>query len=491
MSQSTASLGSVEALVRSCRARMASQISRRECFLAVGVALLGICSLLLMGTRYVPVVMLPLAASLGTWMACQRWKASLPDGYAVARRIDEREALRDEISTAFYFRSAENGTFSKVVAESQYQQAARTAATIQPDSVVPPSVPSTQRTATILLATAVLLFGLRAGLQSGLSFEPPLASLLLTSIFGTAPELPAAGPSQVARIDPSDQGQESEDAADFLERPTGQPENTDNQLPDEEHRDPVVESDEMPEVEGLITLPLEELGAESLEPDPGLQGDDSSAPGDESAELPPDASDDSWNEEAESLLDKLKQAFANMLQTLDMASVETSDSEQGQEQGSGTSEESASAGDQAQSGQPDQEMSSDLADARMEGGEPGQEAGETASAGNTSGEDSSGDQSSGENASAAGTSDGSKEFAEAEQLEILGALEELYMERAENMKGEVTIETRLAEQSASVPYNQRSTTHSDRGGAVSRDEIPAPYRTYIRNYFETLRRNAE
>ena len=59
------------------------------------------------------------------------------------------------------------------------------------------------------------------------------------------------------------------------------------------------------------------------------------------------------------------------------------------------------------------------------------------------------------------------------------------------MKGEVTIETRLAEQSASVPYRQRSTTHSDRGGAVTRDEIPASYRTYIRNYFDTLRRNAE
>ena len=490
MSQFSASPGFVEALVRSCRARIASQISRRECFLAVGVALLGICSLLLMGTRYVPVAMLPLAASLGTWMAFQRWKASLPDGYAVARRIDLRADLPDEISTAYYFRSASPGTFSEAVAESQYRQAARTAATIRPDSVFPASVPSTQRTATILLATAVLLFGLRAGLQSSLSFEPPLASLLLTSIFGVAPA-PPAGPTRAARIEQQETGQESEDPPNFLERPAGRSEQTDNLLPSEEHQDPVSESDEMPEVEGLITLPMEEIEAESQAPDRDRQADDTSASDDDAAEMPTDASEDNWNQEAQSLLDKLKQAFANMLQTLDMASVESSDSEQGQEQGSGTSEESASAGDQAQSGQADQEMSSDLADARMEGGEPGQEAGETASAGNTSGEDSSGDQSSGENASAAGTSDGSKEFTEAEQLEVLGALEELYMERAENMKGEVTIETRLAEQSASVPYNQRSTTHSDRGGAVSRDEIPAPYRTYIRNYFETLRRTAE
>lgn len=491
MSEFSASPGFVEALVRSCRARIASQISRRECFLAVGVALLGICGLLLMGTRYVPVAMLPLAASLGAWMAFQRWRASLPDGYAVARRIDQQEALPDEISTAYYFRSAPDATFSEVVVDSQYQRAARTAATIRPDSVFPSSVPSTQRTAVILLAAAVLLFGLRAGLQSSLSFEPPLASLLLTSIFGTVPSPPAVRPSQTARMEPHESDQEREDPANLLDRPSGRSEETDNQLPAEEHQDPEIESHELPEVEGLITLPLEQVEAESPAQDSASPGDDAAAMEDDEAEMPTDASEDSWNEEAQSLLDKLKQAFANMLQTLDMASVETSDSEQGQEQGSGTTEESASAGDQTQSQQADQEMSSDSADARMEGGEPGQEAGETASAGNTSGEDSSGDQSSGENASAAGTSDGSKEFAESEQLEILGALEELYMERAENMKGEVTIETRLAEQSASVPYNQRSTTHSDRGGAISRDEIPAPYRTYIRNYFETLRRTAE
>ena len=59
------------------------------------------------------------------------------------------------------------------------------------------------------------------------------------------------------------------------------------------------------------------------------------------------------------------------------------------------------------------------------------------------------------------------------------------------MKGEVTIETRKAEQSASVPYNERATVHSDRGGAISRDEVPVQYRTYIQNYFQALRRNSD
>ena len=248
----------------------------------------------------------------------------------------------------------------------------------------------------------------------------------------------------------------------------------------------------MPDVEGLITVPLEEQGPEGSLEDSMLRAEDSDlSPDGQDGDLPSDAGSDAWDEEAQSLFDKLKQAFDNMLQTLDMASNESSSSESGQEQENGSTEETASSGNPADSGEAEQDPSALAADASMEGGEAGPEAGESASAGTTSGEDSTGDQSGGENASAAGTSDGDKELAEAEQLEVLGALEELYMERAEKMRGEVTIETRLAEQSASVPYNQRSTSHGDGEGSVSRDEIPAPYRTYIQNYFDTLRRNAE
>ena len=125
-----------------------------------------------------------------------------------------------------------------------------------------------------------------------------------------------------------------------------------------------------------------------------------------------------------------------------MAAVESASSEQGQEQGSGTSEEASPSGNPSETGSADQEAAAESGDASMEGGEPGDTAGEAASAGNTSGEDSSGNQRSGEDASAAGTSDGSKEFVEAEQVEVFGELENLYMERAEKMKGEVTIETR-------------------------------------------------
>ncbi len=415
----------------------------------------------------------------------------MPDEYAVAQRIDSKEGLNDQVATAYHFRLA-GGAHSDDLAETQYQRAARTAAGIRPDSVIPARAPATQRPAVILLASALVLLGLRAGLQPSFSFEPPLATILLTSLFGYEPQMPRPERAAVAEIERN--AQESLDGN--RERPADRPEEesgaSDSPLPDESYEPPET-ADEMPEVDGLVTIPVDELPATGDSEDPSLQSMDSedSLGPEDSGDGPPDPGQDPWSEEAESLLDKLKQAFENMLQTLDMASVETADSEQGQEQGSGEAEQSSAEGDPAESGEAAQEMASETAEASMEGGQPGEESGETASAGNTTGEDSSGQESSGENASAAGTSEGSKEFAEAEQMEVLGALEEFYMERAENMKGEVTIETRKAEQSASVPYNERATVHSDRGGAISRDEVPVQYRTYIQNYFQALRRNSD
>ena len=264
-------------------------------------------------------------------------------------------------------------------------------------------------------------------------------------------------------------------------------------MPDEEFETPPFDPNELPEVEGLLQIPFEEMEtADSLKDllaEKGLTAGEESVSDPNSDTAGDEPSDDDWDESGDSLLEKLKQAFANMLETLDMDSVDSTDSKSGSEEGSGASKEAASSGEPSEGSELDDMEGSEMVDAEMEGGEAAEEAGEAPASG--SGQDSSGEKGSGENASAAGSRDGSKEFLEAEQLEVFGALEELYMERSENMRGDVMIETRLAESTASVPYNQRSSTHSDRGGAVSRDEIPAVYRTYIQNYFENLRKNTE
>ncbi len=492
MASTPAALGVVETLVRTCRARIVAHSVRREGFFALGMTLLGICALLLMGTRYVPAATLPLVAMFGVWMAVRRWRSTLPDDYAVAQCIDQREGLRDALSTAFHFRSA-GGAWAGGVADAQYERAARAATGVRPRVVFPGIVPATQRNATILLATAALLVGLRAGLQSPLSFEPPLATVLLSSLFGLEPEPPTVVRAALAAIDRTSGAAGTDDLELLDDRPDGGSGDPDSPLPDQSY-EPSGEPDGMPQVENLIPIPVEELPAEPRGEEASLQ-DGTAEIGNRTDEAEADgaseAASDDWNDEAESLLDKLKQAFDNMLQTLDLASAETADADPGREQGSDGMEQASSAGDPAEAGEAADETESDPAEASMEGGQSAEEGSETMSAGNAGGEDSSGEKSSTESASSTGTSDGSKDLVAAEQADVLGALEELYMERAENMTGEVTVETRLADQSARVPYNQRSTVHADRGGGISRDEIPVQYRTYIRNYFQTLRRDGE
>ena len=492
MPASDLNLGLVEALVETCRTRVVGQLRTREGLLALAVCLVGCCSLLVLGTRYVPFVTLPLVAGIGAWVAIQRLGACLPSSYSVAQLVDLRAGLQDALSTTYHFRTAGTNWQSEDIASAQYESASKLAAKIDPRQAFPPVRSRVHRICVNLLVSAVLLFMLRIGLQAKISFEPPLASLILTAIFGQQPDSRASAESLGAEIDQPRTDKPLPEDQEFTERPASEQDSPDTELPSETADQPTEQSGEMPEVEGLITVPLEEQGPEGMLEDSTLQAEQSDLPSEgQDGDMPTEPGSDPWDEEAQSLFDKLKQAFDNMLQTLDMASTESSSSESGQEQGSGSTEEAASSGNPADSGEADQDPSAQAADASMEGGEAGPEAGESASAGSTSGEDSTGEQSGGENASAAGTSDGEKELAEAEMLEVMGQLEELYMERAEKMRGEVTIETRLAEQSASVPYNQRSTSHGDGGGAVSRDEIPAAYRTYIQNYFDTLRRNAE
>jgi hypothetical protein len=94
----------------------------------------------------------------------------------------------------------------------------------------------------------------------------------------------------------------------------------------------------------------------------------------------------------------------------------------------------------------------------------------------------------GQPASAAGGNDGSKESDDDPQVaEAMGRLEELYSRRAEELKGEVMIETETAKQSARTPYQVKAAGHEDLGGTVSRDAIPLAYQSYIKSYFENLR----
>ena len=482
-----ANSGTVESVVDRGHRRVAAQISRRERFLAFSFLLGGVCGLLFFGADFFPFLLVLLVASLGLYLAWNRRREFEPDAYAIAQLVDSRWGLEDRLATAYHFRTAgAAGLFSGI----QYEQARKAAATVSLESVFPEESPPTVRAAMMLAVAGLLLLGVRAILQPQFSLQPPLPSVVMAALFGE--DWNRRREAVIER--PAAAGEEQDEAAlaeDSAEAPAGEEAETPlaaAPLPAEEFQPPPDDPEWKPEVEGLAVNPAEDIeGGEPLFENPSEGLDDNSAAGEEAGPQDDSASppEDDWSDEAQSLLDKLKQAFENMIETFDMASNQSG--EPGGDEGKPAGEESAESGEpgEGESDMPGEQS----ANAEMEGGEPTDQTGDAGQSPGQGGEDSNEQPGSGENASAAGSNEGSKELADAERMQVMGELEELFMERAENMTGEVTVETRFAEQSAAVPFNNRTTSHADRGGDVSRDEIPVEYRAYIQNYFEVLRKN--
>ncbi len=481
-----ANLGVVESIVDQGRKRVVSQIAKRERFLALSFLLGGVCGLLFFGTAFFPVLLVLLVAGLGVYLAYNRQREREPRSYEIAQIVDSRQGLKDQLATAYHFRTT--GVGGPIVG-AQYEFASRAASSVKLDAVFPDEAPSTVRVAMMLAVAALLFFGVRALLQPQLSFQPPLPSVIMAAIFGE--DWNQRDDATIERGKLTNNRENAAIADDGMPPPGEQAEALLDTapLPDEEFEPPSDDPEWKPEVEGLTVNPEDDIAGDELPfevPQEGAQEGAEEGEDAGSTEKPAESPDE-WDEESQGLLDKLKQAFENMIETLDMASTESGEPGDNEGEGEQSGEEGSESGEpgEGESDMPGEQASS----AEMEGGEPTDQAGESSEAPGEGGEDSNEQPGSGENASAAGSNDGSKELAEAQQEEAMGELEELFMERAENMTGEVTIETHSAEQSSSVPFNNRTTTHSDRGGDVSRDEIPAAYRTYIQNYFEILRKN--
>ncbi len=277
----------------------------------------------------------------------------------------------------------------------------------------------------------------------------------------------------------------------------GKTEELDAIVPEDETAEATEEEPfEMPEVEGLSTgeeqgdgiasSQSEGDGGTESEGGPDEKGTTSEEEANEQAENDPGGD---WDEKSSGLLDRLQDAFRNMMENMGVDPPQAADGQpQNSTEGEG-SQESAESGEQAEAdanaagGQP--------SDAEMEGGEPTEEASQQSAEG-SGGEDSEQSAPSGQAASASGTGEGEKELAaQAEAEAAMEALEEFYMQRAEDLTGEIMVETTSAEQDARMPYRPTATQHVDRGGAITRDEVPLAYQRFVQKYFENLRANEQ
>ena len=505
----------VRSAVEGGRRRLLGQLAFRDALLAATVALAGPAVLLVAGTDYFPLALLWLFSVAGLAVAANHWLRSRPAPYRVAQQIDSSWDSDDQISTAYHFLNILNknsvlnqnlvvnqdseGDSAQVLnqdrnkdAESQdWQQlqrrhASEVVASGDLREALPFKLPHISYALLSVTLLIALLFLVRYGTQPTLSLKAPLPRLILQALLGDkAQEELFIEENQPRPGDSDDAAPSLHDEKDAEPEETSDPEQIDpmESLP---IAGDVGDEFAMPEVEGLS---VEDEFGDELASDEGLGDEEGGEGPDETeGEDPSDMNDPSseWNKESEGLMDKLKEAFDNMMSKLNM-----DEQAEGKPSGQGEESESEQASDAPGKGQ-----EAAGSEARSEEGSQSESEGGQADAASDqiSMEEGSSDpseQKSETSISTAGTGEGSKELREAEQTEVMGELNELYQQRAEDITGEFMIETDSADQTAHTPYAARQSGHLDRGAALSRDEIPLAYRSYIKEYFKQVRQETE
>ena len=437
----------------------------------------GLVVLLTAGTGWFPAWLLIPVGLAGLLAGVVRWRRGCPSGYSVAQRIDRAWATNDQLATAYYF--LDQSERSGWVRE-QRERAERVADRGDVAAAFPYEIPASAWALGAVTLLAVLMLVIRTGSQETFSLHESLPALVAEALLPPATD-PEAQPVEASAPTSEDEAAvslESDEEAEKLAA-EGVPE-IDQGAEADGPGDEMAEELGVPEVEGMS---FDEAAGDEMAPAEsgadGEQGEDLDSQA-EAGEGP----GEEMNEEGDSLLDRLQDAFQNMLSSMNMEPPQLGPSS---EKGTGQqAEEGTQAPGEGQE-VPGAESSEEGTEASGEQASS-KEIGEQFSVEEGAAE---GEQQQGESSVAtAGTGEGSKEFAEAKRAEAMGKLTELFQQRAEEIEGEFTIETGSARQVARTPYSPRESGHRDPGAVLSRDEIPIAYRSYVQRYFQTIRQKA-
>lgn len=462
------------------------------------VALSALLLLLLLGSSWFPTALLWVGIIGGILAAAGVWKKFQTTDYEIAQALDRSWDCADQLSTACYFSSHESNEAEAV--QSQRKLAARTAAGRDASSALALKIPTVVWYAAALLFAVVSMVGLRYSVSPQLALSSPLLPLLFP---GWASESDAIALVAGLENDPPQRDLENsstgalsdEQLADAREAAAPNSETTDPLAALGE--DPAVA---VPEVEGLDELANAGDQMSFDDPNDGSQpgaASDEGSPDEHGSNLEREAepnerpdSDGDWGQQSNSLLDRLKEALKQLSEgqgseVPDSAQQESEAAQDGSsaEASQEPSDEGAAEAGSGQGAPAEAAMESD--DSETEGSpQSAQDGGESSGTGNE------GD---GESAGAAGDGDGNKAIEETlAQQETFEALEEFYLRRAEELSGDVLVETTTGEGStAATPYRVQSGTHSDDSGLALRDQAPAAYRTFVENYFREIRSKEE
>ena len=462
---------------------------------AASAALAALILLLVLGSEIFswPVaILIPLAAlAVGAYRLRQR----LPSAYEAAQIVDTRLELSDTLSTAVYFEQAPENKVNPEVRRTQREHAERAAAGADARRAIPFRVPRTAYVMTALLVVAGSLFALRYGLSRRLDLKQPLANFLPESLKSNR----RTEQAKDRRRDPKQAPQVPDDNGDGADR--------DQAAKSEQNPDQQTPSDGQAESEGQPNANAKAPGKkQNQQPDSQMATDDQQQGNDSAAQNSDQSQDgqqgDSKNAQQQpqdkagnkqdgndsgensSLMDKMKDAFQNLLSRVKPQQQQQNGQPQDQKGQQGKSQQGAK---QQNSKQGQQQNAGQQGDAQE--GENGEQAKNDENSQQQKGQGKSdSQQATKQPGSGVGSQDGDKAIKNAEQLQAMGKLTEIMGKRSQAITGEATVEVQQTSQQLKTNYVNKGVQHSQGGAEISRDEVPVALQPYVQQYFEQVRK---
>lgn len=487
-------------LLRLARRRHILQLLVDQSAFAFSIACGGAILILLTGTEilawYWPALLVVAAVGIAGYRARRR----LLSPYSLARRIDRRLRLHDTISTAYHFLSP-NSRGTPEVRELQRQGALKLAGTVDLNRALPFRVPRALYPAAGLALVAAGLFVLRYGVTGSLSLHPSLVKIAFDNFFTPDAKQLAKAKTPPAKKQDEDwyntgvetelpqsnavnQDRNPDDLLNTVDEPDvnnlnapEDPKSTATGRPAERPVDQGADADEKPGKDPQSGEQMDqETGSTSRNNQSGAAKD----------QTPKNAGNQGSNaQEDSSLMDRMRDAMANLLNKLKLQRNRAGDNQQAQNQKGQSGQPSAEKGTRTEN-RPGAQGAQSPAQQQQQG----QQGQQSASAQSQTG-DRPADKSSLQDAkSGIGHEDGNKDAHEAEQLQAMGKISEIIGKRSQNMTGEVMVEVPSGKQHLKTPYSQRMAQHSEAGGEIHRDEVPLIYQQYVQQYFEEIRKSA-
>ena len=420
--------------LRRARRRSLAALILQQAIVAVAIAFAGVILLLFLGTQILEWYWVLILCAGSFLFGLYRTLRRAPSTYRLAQQADRRLALEDCLSTAYYFSDPESqGRGSKRFQELVFERASRLCSGMAAKAAAPIRVPRSAYAATALALVTLGMFSIRYVVRGSLDLRPPLV------------------PSVAGFFRPAWLIAESRKPAP------------------------------------LAGLPHDPQGARSGEPD--ARQDGAKTLEDSTGTDQKGVTGQGGNEQSgkdSSLLEKLRDAFQELMDKLKIRDEAGQDGEMASENGTAagkTTQQGKEKGKASPDGTPGQ--GTPQPDRQGDQAMPGDE---KAQAGQKSATDRNGEEGPAENEGGGiGDSNGAKNIREAEQLAAMGKISEIFGKRQASLTGEVLVQApSRKEQKLNTPYTESDATHAQSGGEVNRDEVPLMYQRYVQQYFEQV-----